>query len=350
MSEKERLLPSTSLREEEAYAWVVRLSSDQRTSQDEQRFKRWLNEDRENVRRFEEGLALWDELGAMRHSAQAHAALDHLYDASVADRRLSSRWTASRRGLLGAGLVSLAATGAGLLLIPKMLMSGRTVYRTAKGEQRRFTLADGSTVMLDTATMIDVAIHHDQRMITLVGGQAFFDVARDPSRPFRVFAGNAEIRALGTAFQVRYEGGAAKVVLEEGKVVVFRPGALKKVDKHPGADRLQAAKADIVLEPGQSVELVASKPALVASVDLSKTDAWRDGEMVFDDVPLPVAVAEVNRYGGPTVVLADPQLARLHISGTFHTNRPEAFVEGVTAALPVRLEESDSTKMVLKAA
>jgi transmembrane sensor len=69
--------------------------------------------------------------------------------------------------------------------------------------------------------------------------------------------------------------------------------------------------------------------------------------MVFDDVSLGAAVAEVNRYGGREVVLADPRLNELRVSGTFHTNRPEAFVEGVTAALPVRLQQSDSEKLIL---
>src|SRR6185437_12405544 len=149
------------------------------------------------------------------------------------------------------------------------------------------------------------------------------------------------------AFQVRYEDGRANVILEEGRIAIFRGGALKKLGERSPADRLGAHKADMVLQPGQGAELAAAKAPEVVPVDLSKTDAWRDGEMVFDDVPLSVAVAEVNRYGGPTVVLADPGLASLRISGTFHTNRPEVFVEGVTAALPVRLKESDSSKLVL---
>jgi transmembrane sensor len=78
----------------------------------------------------------------------------------------------------------------------------------------------------------------------------------------------------------------------------------------------------VVLGPGQATDLTASEPARVVPVDLSKTDAWRDGEMVFDHVSLAAAIAEVNRYGGPRVTLADPSLAKLRVSGTFHTNRP----------------------------
>lgn len=346
MREKEDPVSAMPSKDEEAHAWVVRLSSDQRTRQDERRFKAWLDEDEENSARFEQGLAMWDALGALKRSPEAHEALGHFYEAAaVQDNELNS-WMASRRALLGGGFAALAAGAAGIAIIPKMLLGGSS-FETARGEQRRFALADGTTVVLDTATKIKVTMHDNERLITLDHGQAFFDVARDPSRPFRVFAGRDEIRALGTAFQVRYEGGKANVILEEGRVAIFRGGALKKLRENSTSDRLGAHQADLVMQPGQQAELAAAKVQAVTPVDLSKTGAWRDGEMVFDDVPLASAVAEVNRYGGPTVVLADPEIARLHISGTFHTNRPEAFVEGVTAALPVRLEESDGSKLVL---
>jgi transmembrane sensor len=346
MSEKEVPLPDANIKDDEASAWVVRLSSDQRTRQDEARFRQWLDEDPCHPAEFEESLSVWDELGTLRHDPDAHAALSHLYDAGAIQDNEPRAWRSSRRAMLGGGIAAIAATLAGIAVVPTFF-AGRTVYETAKGEQRRLTLADGSSVVLDTATTIEVALLADQRVITLKGGQAFFDVASDPARPFRVFAGSDEIRALGTAFQVRYEGGEAKVILEEGKVAVFRGGALKKLQERSPADRLGAHKADVVLKPGEATILASAEPVKVVPVDLSKTDAWRDGEMVFDDVSLAAAVAEVNRYGGPEIVLSDPSLAKLRISGTFHTNRPEAFVEGVTAALPVRLQESDGSRLVL---
>jgi transmembrane sensor len=346
MNDKEEPVTGASQKEEEAYAWVVRLASDQRTRQDVRRFQSWLEEDADNAARFDEGQQLWDDLGALRRNGQAHAILGHLYEHGLSKEPDSERWRISRRVAVGGGLGALAAALTGLFVVPKVLSSG-ALYETAKGEQRRVALSDGTTMVLDTATRVEVALKDDERAITLVSGQAFFDVARDPGRPFRVFAGRDEIRALGTAFQVRYEDGEAKVVLEEGKVAVFRGGALKKLRERAPADRLGAHQADVVLAPGEATVLAAAEPARVVPVDISKTDAWRDGELVFDDVPLPAAVAEVNRYGGPTIVLADPSLNQLHISGTFHTNRPEAFVEGVTAALPVRLQESDDTRLVL---
>lgn len=345
MNKEEQLLARASQKEAEAYAWVVRLSSDQRTRQDEAGFEKWLQEDRLNANRYGEGLALWKQLGALGDSDEARETLGHLYERGppqVAERR-----RVSRRAVLGSGVGALAATVAGVLVLPRLHLSDHVTYETAKGEQRRIALDDGSVIMLDTATKVQVAMSASQRVIALLKGQAFFDVAHDPARPFRVFAGADEIRAIGTAFQVRYESGATRVVLEEGKVAVFRGGAFKPVPK--ANPNLQSGNADVVLHPGQATNLTSTEPPKVEAVDLSRTDAWRDGELVFDDVPLSIAVAEVNRYGGRTVILADESTGRLHVSGTFHTNRPEDFVEGVTAALPVRVEESDDSKLVLKA-
>lgn len=340
-------LQGTMSKDEEAYAWVVRLESDQRTSDDAVRFEQWLREDDGNAGRFADGLALWDELGGLKGSSEAHAALGHLYSVSPLEGRVVERWRPSRRAVLGGGVAALAASMAGVLVIPRVL-AGPTIYETAKGEQRRVALSDGSAMVLDTATRVEVAMEENQRLITLVTGQVFFDVARDPARPFRVFAGDDEIRALGTAFQVRFEGMKTNVILEEGRIAIFRGGALKPAKVEEGQGSLDAKKADVVLAPGEATQLASSQPLKVEPVDLSKTNAWRDGDLVFDDVALSTAVAEVNRYGGRQIVLGDPQLSALRISGTFHTNRPEAFVEGVTAALPVRLQQSDASQLVLK--
>jgi transmembrane sensor len=354
MSEKEGPLPAREARDEEASAWVVRMASDQCTRQDEAEFEQWLGEEEGNRERFEEGFDFWNELGSLSENPDALAELGHLYSHAPQGEFGPARWSGSRRALIGGGLGALAATVAGVMILPNLLTGGAVTYRTAKGEQRRIALADGTSVMLDTATQMTVDMQAGQRIVRLVEGQAFFDVASDPTRPFRVFAGKDEVRALGTAFEVRFEQGSARVILEEGRVAIFRTGADRPLGAVASVTRLEAAKADLIMKPGQEVKLAAAPlgaaqmPPSLAEVDLAKTNAWRDGEMVFDDVSLGAAVAEVNRYGGQTIILGDPSLAELRVSGTFQTNRPQAFVEGVTAALPVRLAEANPDKLVLR--
>lgn len=333
---------------EEACGWVVRRESASRTRDDDAQFHDWLEQDPENASRFAEGSALWNALGALKDSPEAHAALEHLYDAGAVRDVRPTPWIASRRALLGGGVAALAAGLASLFILPRTLLDRPLTFETSKGEQRRIVLSDGTTAMLDTATRIAVEMHHDQRLITLDHGQAFFDVAHDPARPFRVFAGDDEIRALGTAFQVRFENGAATVILEEGRVAVFSGGTSTTLHRQTPASGLEVPHATLVLRPGQATELSGDASPKAVPVDLSDTGAWRNGELVFDDVPLSAAVAEVNRYGGPTIVLADRSVGELRISGTFHTNQPRDFVEGVTAALPVRLEQASAARLLLQ--
>ena len=102
-----------------------------------------------------------------------------------------------------------------------------------------------------------------------------------------------------------------------------------------------------VLKPGQQAKLAPAAPVQVASVDLTRVQAWRYGRLVFDSAPLGEAVDDINRYGGRQVVLSDPALAGIKVSGVFHTTDPDAFVEAITAAFPVKLASEDSRELVL---
>jgi transmembrane sensor len=193
-----------------------------------------------------------------------------------------------------------------------------------------------------------------ERRLFLDRGQVFFQVAKDKTRPFRVFAGRDEVRAIGTAFEVRRMGDIALVTLEEGSVAVYRA---ERIDTLARQDSASGEHAPIppapsaplaVLLPGQQAELAADKPAEVRRVDLSKVQAWRYGRMILDDARLGDTVADLNRYGGVQIVLADPKLADIRVSGVFHTGRPEDFVESVTAAFPVQVARQDDTTIVLQ--
>jgi transmembrane sensor len=192
--------------------------------------------------------------------------------------------------------------------------------------------------MLDTDTRLRVRFSDAERRLVLEKGQAHFKVAKDAARPFRVFVGDDEVRAVGTAIDVRKDGAGCKVTLEEGIVAVYRAGA-------PRVDGVRAPAA--VLKPGQQARLAPAAPVQVASVDLIRVQAWRYGRLVFDSAPLGDAVDDINRYGGRQVVLSDPALADIKVSGVFHTTDPDAFVEAITAAFPVKLASETSGELVL---
>jgi len=311
---------------QDAAAWVARMGSDQRTRADEEAFAAWAVADPARAADYDQHAELWDGLAALGGDAQARAVL-------LGGKGRAAAPISRRAAISGFGIAAAAA-----VVAAPQFDRLRGVYQTRKGGQRQVLLPDGSQLMLDTDTRLRVQFSDADRRLVLDRGRAHFKVAKDAARPFRVFVGDDEVRALGTAFDVRKDGAAAKVTLEEGTVAVYRAA-----DRREGGVRSPVA----ILKPGQQVRLMAEQPVQVAAVDVSREQAWRFGRMILDSAPLGEAVEDLNRYGGRQVVLSDPALAEVRVSGVFHTRDPEAFVEAITAAFPVRLAEENGRELVL---
>jgi transmembrane sensor len=215
-------------------------------------------------------------------------------------------------------------------------------FATARGQQLVATLPEGSSVRLDTATRLDVALYRGQREVRLPQGQALFDVAADPERPFHVLAGRLRITVLGTRFSVRHTqnglgAGRVSVVVEEGHVRVARAGS----DGAPvgAAQEFAASGAEFVeLTAGQSVMADAQgRLAAVAASMPGTALAWRDGRVVLNDVPLGDALAEFERYLDTGLSIRDPAVAALRLNGSFDLRQLQAFKRALPQALPVRL-------------
>lgn len=308
----------------QAAQWVVRLHSDQRTRADEDAFRAWLEQDPTHAEAYADCAALWDGVAIALETDEAHEIVRPLRVPAPAPSRLS------RRSVLLGGMGAVAAAAAGVVFTP-LIAHGEQTFQTRPGKQKRIRLADGSGVLLNTDSKLRVTLAKTERLLFLDRGQAFFQVAKDEMRPFRVFIGVHEVRAVGTAFEIRRLGDAALVTLEEGQVEVYRADS-------PAA----------VLHPGTQIELDAAKPPEVRQVDLHKVQAWRYGRMILDGAPLGETVADLNRYGGVQIVLADPKLAAIRVSGVFHTGRPDDFVEAVTTAFPVQIARQDENTIVLQ--
>jgi transmembrane sensor len=211
------------------------------------------------------------------------------------------------------------------------------VYQTGIGERASVTLADGSTLLLDAATRVEVRIGSRHRELRLEYGRATFAVAKDASRPFSVSAGDSTVIATGTRFSVERLPRQLRVVLYEGRVEVADNGVAVS----------NTARADIshnrTLTPGQ--ELIASSNATrdtrIARVDTGTARAWERGLLVFRDEPLDLAVARVNRYSRQTLRVGDTAASRIRISGVFKAGDTPAFVAGVTSAFPLRANRGD---------
>jgi transmembrane sensor len=335
--------------DEVAAEWVVRLGSDQRTHADEDAFRAWLEQDPAHAQAYADCAALWHAVGELVSTSEAHTTLKPLRAPAPVKRRFNRR------------MVVLSALGTAVALaaafIGPLVDNGVSTIQTAVGEQRRVQLADGSGVFLNTGTKLRVKLMATQRLIFIDRGQAFFEVAKDINRPFRVFAGRTEIRALGTAFEVRRTGDGIQVTLEEGKVAIYRGedgssellGAPPPTVTSPDSTFSRGTSERLaVLTPGEQAVFKSTESVAIGKVDLTKTQAWRYGRMILDNAPLGDVISDLNRYGGVQIILADPRLADIRVSGVFHTGRPEDFIESVTAAFPVEIAREDKQTIVLK--
>lgn len=208
------------------------------------------------------------------------------------------------------------------------------LLQTALGERSSVTLEDGSMVTLNTETRVRVDYTPDQRALTLLAGQALFQVAKDASRPFVVTAGDRQVVALGTKFEVRLDKSQVQVALIEGKVNVR-----DLPTKGQTSERVAPVRA-ATLEPGEQLVALAGGPTRIATVDVERLTSWQDGRVRFDDTPLVEAVAEMNRYSRTKIVITDPTISNIRVSGAFRTGQPNNFATAVSDLFPVEIDRS----------
>ena len=215
---------------------------------------------------------------------------------------------------------------------------GRADYVTGKGQKSIVDLPDGTRVTLDADSAVDVAFTDGRRDVRLLNGHAFFDVAHDRAHPFAVEADGRVVTALGTQFDVRLTPGAMRVVLAQGSVSVTSAAG-------------RSAAPLVKLAPGQAFAAQSDGAGKVSSADLDEALAWKQGVVEFQDQPLSEAIQLLNRYTRAQIVIKDPKVAALHITGVFKTGDIERFGRSVSQVLPVKMvaRDADTYELVSKA-
>jgi transmembrane sensor len=290
----------------EAAAWLVRLHADDRTDADERAFRVWLHEKPENARAFEAVTTLWDTADGLR---------------SVRRKRSQAGVRVRRRTVL-AGIGALTASGAGFA-VWDVAYAG--VYVTDIGEQKHVTLSDGTQVFLDTDTRIRERYTASLRAVELDRGRADFRVRADPKRPFVVEAAGQRIVADRTTLDVRRDGNRVSIVLLQGRATVL-------------AKAQASATQRVVLTRGERAIVAVTVAMHVDWPNLVPLTAWQVGQAIFDSDTLAAAAAEMNRYSTMRIVVDDPLIAKLKLSGVYRVGDNEAFAHSVAHLLPVMVE------------
>lgn len=205
-------------------------------------------------------------------------------------------------------------------------------YQTAVGERRQITLPDGSHVLLDAGTRLQVRRHLRSRQVLLAQGQARFDVQHSAWRPFQVEAGPVHVRNYGTVFDVDRQGDLSEVTLWRGEVGV----------------RVEGGGAEQRLKPGQRVLAQAGSLSPPEPASPDRAD-WTRGRLQFDRLPLSEVLRILQRYHDRPIVLDDPALGPLQVSGVFDADRAETAVALLPEILPVQVHTAADGSLHLRA-
>jgi transmembrane sensor len=331
-------------RAEEAARWCMRLAEGQMSQGERRSFRHWLDE-ANNATAFVSAASTWAEV----HDVQAAPEVLPLRLEALAALQREQRQRARlllRRPRLRRALLAVAGAVTIAVALAVWWQSRPELYRTLPGERRTVSLEDGTELSLDANSEVSVHYSTERRSLTLIRGRAEFRVAKDPLRPLSVTAADRTVVAVGTAFSVELAQNTVRIVLYEGHVSIVGPLPTSLATGDPrmlaaNGSRQIGVPQELITPGVELVGKVGQSDARVEPIDPVRSLSWQMGKLEFIDEPLGLAVERVNRYSTEPLQVKDPKARALLISGVFVTGDTRAFIEGVTAAFPVKLVDKE---------
>lgn len=299
-----------------AARWAARVDRGQLTPIEQKALSDWLAEDSRHQGAFVRAQAMLVPPAPSSSQTLVHSAG-------------STRGRGRREWIAGIAGIAAALALTFTMLFPSPA-GPETAFQTVLGEVRRVPLQDGSVITLNTASKVSVDFEQDTRLVNLVSGEGYFEVAPDPVRPFIVTTHGYQVRAVGTAFVVRRDS-------EESLLVLVYEGIVE-VDSHDGTPmRLEAgARAELSLDGG------GPRLTMIDHEQLSQELAWREGRIAFTGQTLADAASAFNRYNTTPIRVA-PELATLEIVGWYSANDPAGFARVVAETMDAQAIISPQT-------
>lgn len=349
------MLDSSRIRRD-AHLWSAKLDDGDLSSEDRAALDAWLAADPRHTTALAKADLLWKRMGEIDYPpALAQSALNETAaPASTVDvrptlwQRVSDTFGTSLSRFAAAS-TAVAAVIAIFVFVPGFPVGTifgpddggePVVFATQRSAMKYIDLPDGSRITLDAASRLSLPKGENAREVQLLAGNAAFDVAPDPTRPFTVEAGAADIRVTGTRFDVRLDEDATFIGVAEGSVMV---GAAR--NQHPSTDGpraldVQAGEAVTVTDDGEI--------GAIAEIFPSEFAAWRTGMMIYSEATLAEIIADANRYAADPIAV-DPSIQNLQLSGSFNIKNTHRLLESLAAGLPVRVRDTDGQRTIVPA-
>lgn len=325
----------------QARQWLVYLYSGEATEEGRSAFSQWLKSNGNNPAAFASTEQIWRDCGFA-----AGEESDCLADTATASPVVLGGGRVVRPSSVHPSrLLALLMTLAAILLIfvgfwqfQSHSPVTRTVYTSGVGEVETFVLEDHSTVTLGAESRLVATMSDSSRQIELVEGGAYFDVAHQPESVFLVNVAKAQVRVIGTEFEIQKVANAVRVSVGRGIVDVRIAQSHETSTRSAHPVRLLAGQGIMVTHQGELGEIL--------SIDTSKLSSWRRGRLVYVDTPLEDVLSEVNRYRTDKIVLMDKSLKDILITASFKSDETSKLLTGLRMTTPVKIESKGNRVIV----
>ncbi len=325
--------------DDEASLWLVRLDNGNLSAQSRKELKAWLAADERHQIALKAMADVWSDIDEVLMM--------------ISDEKSSknvSLWpilTPVFKPMMLAASISFLAI---FIWLAMPVSVEKHSYATLVGQQMDTTFEDGSIIHLNTNSHIETEFSDEKRIIKLIKGEALFEVAHDANRPFIVYAGDRLVQAIGTKFVVHFESENIHVTVTDGKVKMSKMALNTKLSEIRELNSATIQKDDIFIAKGEKVIAGSNQiPKLthIKAENIIRELSWLDGKLIFDNERLFDVIKEINRYDKIEIVLKDPSLHNIKISGRFDLGDSEALIEAIELSFNIKSQQLESNKILL---
>ncbi len=334
-------LPNRELVKQEAGSWLVRIDSGDLSHEEQRLFQIWINQSSFHKECIEKLAKNWDSMGILSE-------LSELFPASEVNFTSDGKDKKHRKVFAYIPQTAIAISFALIVSISSMLFYFGTntelpeVYATTVGERAEYLLSDGTNISMNTDSNVLVDYSGDLRIVTLQKGEVTFDVAKNPNRPFVVYAGEGMVWAVGTSFNVRYTSLDVDVTVTEGIIKVFADVAKesfrpKFVTKHTKTNHPEQKEA--IVEAGQRVTFrnTIGPASTIESEVIEQKLAWQKGALIFNGETLEQVIDEISRYTDKKLVIVDPKIKNIRVGGHYKTDDVNGLLDTLSKGFDIKV-------------
>lgn len=313
---------------EEKAAYFFTCKKDGFTKNQEKEFLFWIDENIEHKKAFEKLERLQLLYSSLSKNTKERISQE-------VHQNIKSRKTLKKTNLLKIVASVVFILGATIFTINEYLNFGIKHIYTSNKELRDIVLPDGSKVILDAKTKLDIKYYSDKREVNISEGKALFEVSSNPNKPFIVNADMIKVEVLGTNFEVKNEKDKIAVDVISGKV---------KVEQNKNDEFQQLA----ILTQGKHISFdKQSSKTVLKDIDIKNIASWKDGVLFFQDYSLQKAIDEFKKYKDIDIVI-QKDIQKYSISGSFGIDDIDKFIFALSKIYPIKVDKKDNSIYIYK--